>query len=358
MDYQTPTYSPVPPPRRVALVYDITDCGPNHKYAANGVLVHNSDSLNVQNLPKRGGADTTIRQSMLAPIGCAIVSCDSSQIEARLLAWMAGQDDLVQLFAAGGDPYSDMAAYATGRDPSVIRAEAKAGVEPGKTQRDEGKATVLGAGFNMGPDRYQEARRQAGHIITSEQAAHAINAYRQKNSHITNMWRELTDVLRRMLMGESFHFGGPSGMLFKVGHAPLTTLKPEPYVELPNGTRLWYEALTTQQGEKGLEMVYKRADEKTRRVMWSRVYGGFLTENLTQALAFAALKWQVFDTGFSQRWKLAINVHDSWSAICKAEDADACLQDLLTCMSTAPPWLQGMPFAAEGSISDDYAGAQ
>ena len=91
-------------PRRVALVYDIIDCGPRNRFVANGKLVHNSggDKINPQNLP-RGGV---LRDAIRAPEGHIIVACDSSQIEARTLAWFAGQTDLVEAFSEGKDIYS------------------------------------------------------------------------------------------------------------------------------------------------------------------------------------------------------------------------------------------------------------
>ena len=93
--------------RRVALVYDIKNCGPNHRFVANGKLVHNSgaDKVNLQNLP-RGGA---LRKAMRAPTGYCLCVSDSSQIEARTLAWFAGQTDLVDEFKHGVDVYSSFA---------------------------------------------------------------------------------------------------------------------------------------------------------------------------------------------------------------------------------------------------------
>ena len=93
-------------------VYDIKNCGPRHRFSANGKLVHNSGGLNAQNLP-RGGA---LRRSLRAPRGCVLIACDSSQIEARLVAWLAGQDDLVESFREGRDVYCEFASTIYGRE--------------------------------------------------------------------------------------------------------------------------------------------------------------------------------------------------------------------------------------------------
>lgn len=99
-------------PLPVALVYDIKNCGPRHRFVANGKLVHNSgaDKVNLQNLP-RGGA---LRKAIRAPKGYALVVSDSSQIEARTLAWFAGQNDLVDEFKHGVDVYSSFASNVYG----------------------------------------------------------------------------------------------------------------------------------------------------------------------------------------------------------------------------------------------------
>lgn len=99
--------------RRVALVYDILNCGPRNRFVANGKLIHNSggDGTNPQNLP-RGGA---LREAICPPEGYTLVACDSSQIEARTLAWFAGQTDLIKAFANGEDIYSKFASSVYGK---------------------------------------------------------------------------------------------------------------------------------------------------------------------------------------------------------------------------------------------------
>ena len=96
-----------------AHVYDILNCGPRNRFVANGKLVHNSggDKINPQNLP-RGGV---LREAIQAPEGYRLVACDSSNIEARVLAWFAGQADLVQEFRDGADVYSSFASKIYGR---------------------------------------------------------------------------------------------------------------------------------------------------------------------------------------------------------------------------------------------------
>ena len=81
----------------------------------------------------------------MAPEGYSLIDCDSSQIEARVLAWLAGQDDLTTAFANGDDVYKHMA--------SSIYNVPRDGVN--KDQRFVGKTTILGAGYGMGAPKFQ-----------------------------------------------------------------------------------------------------------------------------------------------------------------------------------------------------------
>lgn len=86
----------------LAPTYDILDCGPRKRFVANGKLVHNSEALNLQNLTR----GSELRKSLCAPPGYLVYVADSSNIEARMLAWISGQSDLIDVFRAGGDVYS------------------------------------------------------------------------------------------------------------------------------------------------------------------------------------------------------------------------------------------------------------
>ena len=119
---------------QVARVYDIANCGPRHRFVANGKLVSN---CNLQNL-KRGGE---LRRSILAPKGHVVVVADSAQIEARVLAWLSQQMDIVNAFATKQDVYKLMASAIYGVPVEDIT----------KDQRFIGKICVLGLGYGMGP---------------------------------------------------------------------------------------------------------------------------------------------------------------------------------------------------------------
>lgn len=127
-------------------VYDIANCGPRHRFIANGRLVHNSDSLNLQNLPsgRVAGQSTAMRMAIEAPEDKVVLAADSSQIEVRVLAYEANQVDLLHNFANGVDPYSAMASRIYGVPAETILANHKAGNKEYTIMRQLGKAAVLG----------------------------------------------------------------------------------------------------------------------------------------------------------------------------------------------------------------------
>ena len=103
-------------------------------YAAHTGRWGGSDKINLQNLPSRGDNGGKLKKTILAPDGFMLIDCDSSQIEARTLAWLAGQDDLVEAFDKGQDVYKIMASAIYGKPVEEIS----------KAERFVGKTTVLG----------------------------------------------------------------------------------------------------------------------------------------------------------------------------------------------------------------------
>jgi len=109
---------------------------PLRYYAAHTGRWGGDDKVNLQNLPRK----SPLKKSMLAPEGYVFIDCDSSQIEARTLAWLAGQDDLVDAFDKGEDVYKIMAS-------SIYEVPIDKVTDD---QRFVGKTTILGCGYGMG----------------------------------------------------------------------------------------------------------------------------------------------------------------------------------------------------------------
>ena len=311
---------------RVARVYDIANCGPRHRFVANGKVVSN---CNLQNL-KRGGE---LRRSILAPKGHVVVVADSAQIEARVLAWLSQQMDIVNAFATKQDVYKLMASAIYNVPVEDIT----------KDQRFIGKICVLGLGYGMGPQKLQQTLK-VGNMgpsvdISEDECRRIVNIYRQKNWKIKAFWKKMDQVITNMTLGIESKEG------------PLEVGKG--FIRLPNGMFLQYFGLhgTAEITRDDLVMTETTYLTRTGR---TKLYGGLLTENVVQALARVIIAEQmlkIHDAGY----RIVTMTHDEIVIIAKKKDAKKALDFMIKTMSTPPDWAPDLPLAAEGSYDTSYS---
>jgi DNA polymerase len=287
------------------------------------------NKMNLQNL-KRGGE---LRRSILAPKGHVVVVADSAQIEARVLAWLSQQMDIVNAFATKQDVYKLMA--------SVIYGVPVEGVT--KEQRFIGKICVLGLGYGMGPQKLQQTLKQGTMgppvDISEEECRRIVQIYRQKNWKIKAFWKKMDQVITNMTLGIESKEG------------PLEIGKG--FIRLPNGMFLQYFGLhgTAEITRDDLVMTETTYLTRTGR---TKLYGGLLTENVVQALSriiIAEQMLKIHDAGY----RLVTMAHDEIVIIAKKKDAKKALDFMIKTMSTPPDWAPGLPLAAEGSYDTSYS---
>ena len=301
---------------------------PVRYYAAHTGRWGGDDKINLQNLPSRGPNAKALKKCIVAPGGYSIVESDSSQIEARMLAWLAGQDDVVETFASRGDVYKKMASAIYNVDEADVT----------KDQRFVGKTTVLGAGYGMGGEKFQLALKNSGVEITKVEAAKIIGIYRETNDMISNMWKQAGTMLRYMVRGDAMPFG-------KDGVLGVNTY--EPGIVLPNGLLIRYDELQEAENEKGgTEYSYKT------RIGRTRIYGGKVVENVTQALARLIIGEQMLR--ISKKYRVVLTVHDSIVCCVPDDDAEACKAYVEECMRWVPAWAEGLPVDCEAGIGKNY----
>ena len=301
---------------------------PVRYYAAHTGRWGGDDKINLQNLPSRGPNAKALKKCIIAPDGYTIVEADSSQIEARMLAWLAGQDDVVQTFASKGDVYKKMASAIYGVNE----------IDVTKDQRFVGKTTVLGAGYGMGGDKFQLALKNSGVEITKTEAAKIIGIYRETNDMISNMWKQAGIMLQYMVRGDAMPFG-KDGVLSVDPHAP--------GIILPNGLLIRYDELEEAENEKGrMEYSYKT------RIGRTRIYGGKVVENVTQALARLIIGEQMLRIG--KKYRVVLTVHDSIVCCVPDNEAETCKAYVEECMRWVPAWAEGLPVDCEAGIGKNY----
>jgi hypothetical protein len=302
---------------------------PVRYYAAHTGRWGGDDKINIQNLPSRGVNGKKLKSSIIAPVGYTIVDCDSSQIEARVLAWAAGQDDLVSAFSNKEDVYIKMASKIYNVKEEDVTKE----------QRFVGKSTILGAGYGMGAVRFAEQLKSFGTDIPVDEARRIIQIYRDSNWKIAQFWRNCQNMLVEMSRGKTISFGA-NGIVQSVETATGYGLK------LPSGLVMRYDDLNYEQGERGPEFSYKTRRGRTR------IYGGKVTENVCQAIARCIMGEQML--AISKRYKPVLTVHDSVVCCVPDDELNEARQYIEMCMSTTPSWAEGMPITCESGIGQSY----
>ena len=301
---------------------------PVRYYAAHTGRWGGADKINLQNLPNRGPNGKKLKKSMIAPDGYVLIDCDSSQIEARVLAWLAGQGDLTEAFRVGDDVYKKMAMsiYGVNREEDVT-----------KDQRFVGKTTILGAGYGMGAVRFKEQLQSFGFDMDLDEARRVISVYREANFKITTLWRDAGYMLENMARGDSVQFGLD-------GVVAVDATKKA--IMLPSGLFMRYDELAGEQGERGVEYTYK-----VRRGR-NRIYGGKVIENVCQAVARCIIGEQMLK--IAKRYRVVLTVHDSIVCCVPEEEVVEAQEYIESCMRWTPHWAAGMPVNCESGIGKSY----
>lgn len=334
------------------------------RYSAGASDDMRSDATNLQNLAKRG-ADLTLRKCVQVPAGHKLVACDSSQIEARVEAWISGETWLLQAFANKEDPYCHMASsiysepYETILDWTKGASAHDENADPAvkkryKTYRNVGKTAVLQLGYYAGASKLALYLRQQGIMLgeTVEQheaeARRIVQIYRNRNSCIRDFWRMCDGLLRAMVDGDSGLFG--PGNVFRFNGKHLVCGRRVPGVRLPDGYWLCYPELRTEIVDGRPEYRYTTI-EKGKEVT-KRIHAGVLCNNICQGTAFALIRWQAVQ--INKLYPIRINIHDSLGVVVPEAQAQQAYDDMVRIMSSVPAWAKGMPVACEAEIGVDF----
>jgi len=298
-------------------------------YAAHTGRWGGADKLNFQNLPSRGENAGKIKKAILAPEGYVIIDCDSAQIEARVLAWFAGQDDLVQAFANGEDVYKIMAASIY-KKPVEEVLDTKANPE-----RFVGKTTILGSGYGMGGIKFQTQLKTFGTDIPLEEATRIIKVYRETYPKIPELWNQGNNALDAMTKGRTAKWGNGAVVIGKEG------------ILMPNGLYQRYPNLKKVKDKTGKQQyIY---DSRKGAV---KLYGGKLTENICQGLARCIIGEQMIK--ISRKYRVVLTVHDAVACIAPKEEAQEAMAYVMECMRYIPEWAQGIPLNCEAGYGESY----
>jgi DNA polymerase len=290
-----------------------------------------TDKVNFQNLPSRDPKKKALKKAILPPEGYTVINSDSSQIEARVLAWLAGQEDVVKQFASGDDVYSIFASSVYGR--RITKADA--------TERFVGKTCILGLGYGTGALKLQHTLATSQPVsvkLEEDECKRIVGVYREKNDRIIDLWREADSMLETMMDGgiKSPLPLGLHGCLFYDNDG----------VILPNGLRIRYQNLRRSEKDGKSQIVY---DSRKGEV---GIWGGSVVENVVQALARLIVADQMIK--ISTLYPVVLTVHDAAVVVVPNDQIDKALADITEFMTIAPDWAKGLPVACEAKAGATY----
>ena len=297
-------------------------------YAAHTGRWGGDDKINLQNLPSRGANANKLKLSIKAPDGYVLVDADSSQIEARTVAWLAGQDDLVEAFDRGEDVYKIMASAIYNKSVQEVTKE----------ERFVGKTTILGAGYGMGAKKFQIQLKVLGADVSESECQRIITIYRSTYPKIPLLWKQAGRCLEAIIGNNLCNLGLDGVVEFSAKDKGF---------KLPSGLWQKYEGLkkvTDPQGNTQYEY-------KTRKGM-VKLYGGKIVENICQAVARCVIAEQMLKIG--NKYRPVLTVHDAVACLVPKSEAAEGQKYIEECMRWRPLWAQTLPLNCESGVGESY----
>jgi len=302
------------------------------------------DGINLQNIPN---ILQDLKEAMLPLKGQAFFTADSCQIEARGVAWLAGQLDLLQAFADNADPYSQ---FASRMFDAKVRKPRKTDPKPVRDRfglrRDVGKVAVLGCGYGMGPDRCYEQMSEDDDMyqkivdgeITPETAEKLVSLYRKMYPLIPKLWEKMEDAMKFVIKypNEVATVNGKIKFYADPEHRSLI------YMQLPSGRCLRYQNCALSKG----------------KIKWryGKLWGGSLVENAVQAFCRDIIAEQILELEKHHMW-VVMHIHDSITIMDSSSDphaVEARLNNLIFYMRQSPAWCKDLPLDAEGGVYEYF----
>jgi DNA polymerase len=293
---------------------------PLRYYAAHTGRFGGFDKINLQNLPR----GSQLRTALQSPPGNYLYIADLSNIEARMLAWLAKEADLLDAFAQGRDVYSEFASDIYGRP--ITKAN--------KLERYVGKTAILGLGYGMGADKFKLTLKSGSPSvdITDQTAISIVNQYRGKYPNINRLWHVCKQLLFNMIDRGSQN----------AAYGPLVIQNKA--LQLPNGMSLQYPNLHYSAGQ----FLYNSGKTVIR------TYGPRLTENIVQALARIVITEQMLEIQKLPGVSIVMQIHDEIVSVSSDVAPDETMEQILSIMKTPPSWCSELPLDAEGGYSNRY----
>lgn len=298
------------------------------------VTKHDLDDFELMYGPSFGEAKKMLRGLLIAKPGYLLSSGDLASIEARVIAWLADEQKVLQTFRDGLDLYKVAVAdiFKTSYDKIT------------EIQRQIGKVAVLALGYQGGVKAFNSMGQNYGITVPEEEADKIVVAWRASRPRTTALWRALNNAAI-----ESVSAGGHAKPK-TVGRLAFAMRKNRLLMRLPSGRFLVYHSPKVLEGEYGPKVEFSGTSSQGA---WIRhdLYGGLLAENATQAVArdiLAEAMLRMHHAGMA----IVLHVHDE--VVIEHLQEEERLSEVLKLLTQQPVWAEGLPIAAEGWTGRRY----
>ena len=277
-----------------------------------------------------------IRTAFIPSEGCRFIVSDFSAIEARVLAWIAGEEWVLEAFRAGKDIYCETASMMY--HVPVEKHGANSHL------RQKGKVAVLACGYQGGVGAMK--RMDKGGSIPEDELQSVVDQWRQANSKVVKLWRTV-ELAARTAIEEHRTVRLKNGIAFGYINGNL-------FIKLPGGRKLcyWNTRLKLDPRDGREHIIYMGVNQETKQWGETETYGGKLVENIVQATArdcLAISMQRIAALGYN----IVMHVHDEIIVDCPVEDTDA-MERINACMAEPIPWAPGLPLKGDGYETPFY----
>jgi DNA polymerase bacteriophage-type len=270
----------------------------------------------------------SLRGAIVARNDYTLAIWDYAQIEARVLAWLAGEQRLLRGFRESADIYKQFACEIYRLPVDMIT----------KSQRFVGKTAVLGLGYSMGAVKFQASLANSGIDLPMNECKRIVEIYRGTFPRVVALWEEIDRLWRKAAYaGTGTSFAG----LIEFGYRKETW-----------GDCVWIELPTKRR------IHYWRPEVKDKRGSYQsggfrkEVYGGLLVENIVQAIARDVMANGMLR--LREEVSITASVHDEILSEVPEDRADELLELGNNLLAAPPTWAADLPLAVEGFVSKRY----
>jgi DNA polymerase len=275
---------------------------------------------------------SSLRGFIKAPKGKEFIVADYSAIEARVLCWLAGQEDVLQLYREDKDAYVDMAAYVFKCNDTDVNEK----------QRKLGKDIVLGCGYQMGATKFMSLCEGGGNPITEEMAQYAVDSFRTRYNHVKQYWTAIDKMVKKAIV---------TGIPQQTGSIKAFLDDIFLRIRLPSGRCISYPYPNVEETEKGSRITFLSSLRKGNIFLREGTYGGKLVENITQGVAADIMAIGMVRAE-QAGYPVITTIHDE--VITEVPVGTGNVEDFERFICNLPSWADGLPLKAKGYRSERY----